>query len=1617
MKREQDGRGHRLQEPGLKHKFQERTMDFAQSMYSETQRLSQAVTVCGIALIFVQSAGNTWPWWWDVVFLWIATGWMIAIWSLNKTDPLEKYSTQERISRWAVGGLAILIRIGVLSIWTRIIGRGLLVIIFREDKWYNLVIVLVSFFLAITVIMAYLYFIECPLPSGSILSASTRYNTIILSFTPGLVIFINGLLASTNQSFSPLHSATKWSLHYDRIRPTVYFWLLLIVNIVFNGSAAIICMSSAVFFNRLCSVICASTQVIIMGASIWHLLSIADDFRLQSTWTLALSLGITFALGLAIAVHKGYKLHPLKPKDLQSTLRLVQRCFPEGVQMGTVASKNNLEFYYQYFARKYDRVEFDDEQKTRTLAEQLIISVFEELIEKRSTGRHLSRLYYLHYLDEVDFSLSRMAALHAQLRYSNKGALSKLMLKIVEKKLTKRIFRVQAEGDRSILNNLTFVNCPRDPSTIQQAVVTDSRDFKSPLEAFHTYKLMDSLFDHILNQVEYIKKFYSYLGNSIVYVNEIHEMSKVLLKKSRVCEETFNKVEAMSNEICMFHLLPYAMFVHHTQNNNRQMREIIRKFQSRMRSKQHLLVWNSSLWQGKDGEVVLETSLDGSTFGKITYSSRESRLLLIPKPNFPKDIVGQCLSELLPESLSKIHHQAMLSFIERLDKKYLGVRKERFVRALGTKVFNRVSVVSVFRADVINGLRVVSLIEEIKSQDIFMLADGTYRIEGVCRSLDNGNDKIVAKLYGKRLYSLSHDLDFVAKEFIGYQMYLSSSNIDFGSGKLLNKNVSSIKHINPRVSVTGGNFSQHKTTFQLVKSTLAQVSVVRKMDRNKATRQPIRMHIDFGHDLTINCTENDILMKRFEINLNSKRETTLLILFKASVFPKDKLKSYGALAQLPSYPYLDIPQSRPEKRLADIDEFSDKSTQGKQGGIYKRTAEKIASALFTMADREQRRDSMVIGRSQWSIMVKDKVSLKSSKFHRSEDLRTLAYKGISIEKISTSRNTKRELFGISTSLILFWLFILYCSVLEYNFLQQGMEKLVGLRSLTSSSFKMALGWFLSHMYLVQYVLIREGYQSSDKYKVNVPTLHFDPLNNYLKERLRNTEDYKSFAMQIYKLKKEYIELSWSFRYSPSLHGDISPNRQYEFNSIHGLISQQLNFMYNNLSRITFDHYLFQDNSVLIEQGSVMAGSNMISGIINRQTENYNGQRSLLTWVVVSSIAFEVIISILIFYLVTRIRNKILRVYQCFRSLDEVEIQFKKDRLEHLSESIMQTYSSKNFAACYLKNIETGITSKTSSKDNFSEKDKLNQQNVRQYISRVSGMKFVYKRFYYFGLGVLLISVILMLQLTETMLFTTMFLLVDRQNKLNRLTVTFRFYTRLNFMYERLQLQFYEACLLKANIMNFKPVEKAMAKFDTTLKDYYELFYYVKREYSEGLSADEKALFGNLNVIYKTCDYVDYNKFNISSVECKAISKSMLEKGMFSQFTWAGDAFKSLMDRLKAIPTTQASTSVSLLSDPDFSSLELIGNTLLYPQYTKFDEVFQTALIAYNRGIQDFLWRGIYIYSGVAVVFTLLTLSQFMLRIYSNMQACLYSLLVLPATSLNDNPNVKLAIKNVGAVLR
>ena len=612
-----------------------------------------------------------------------------------------------------------------------------------EQTWY-IALVSSAALICILFVAVLIVFIEDNIPSNSILSSSNPVNIMMIIFYTSLVLVINSRFIS------------GYSSKLDGVVLAVHLSVPL-AAVVMNVFHTVVFVEKYKHVFNICHIICTAYRI-------WDHTLRFHKLNGSLLMTLIL-LTVPLLIKAVIASQSLLDLQGFPTRSITGLLRCIQ-----SVQDNSHLSKELREGRLEFLLRKALKsgaIDINELAKDLlfTSSEPLLISkkmkkliiiAFRAFLRKDSCPTSLNLLYFLHYLMNSETSLCKSIEIMKELQSRKLSFLDRYRLLVVDRHM------------RQVFSSLTLINqdlqtmkCTTSVRSSPAEKIFEYEELGSLSTIFQVkiYKCFELLSKRIIQQVARVRSIFGIVLSSKTPVDMLHEQSNQLVQGNNQCLAIFNRIEVYAERTrATFHLLPYGLFVYHTQNNARMMRGILKKYLFRNNLFKTFNQKKSQNTQtaSHENDIVLLSSVEKGRQGEIEWSGGYGIRYVTKSGEF--SAVGHNLFDLISPELREAHLLTLEHYLDKPSSEYIGSCHDRCVKHFDTNVYSLAQVCTIFAPSLQSGVRYATFIELNPLRKYFIIVDSKETVVGISRDLADIDYEDSAFIIGKHLRNVSEDI-------------------------------------------------------------------------------------------------------------------------------------------------------------------------------------------------------------------------------------------------------------------------------------------------------------------------------------------------------------------------------------------------------------------------------------------------------------------------------------------------------------------------------------------------------------------------------------------------------------------------------------------------------------------------------------------------------------------------------------------------------------------------------------------------------------------------------------------------------------------------------------------
>ena len=312
---------------------------------------------------------------------------------------------------------------------------------------------------------------------------------------------------------------------------------------------------------------------------------------------------------------------------------------------------------------------------------------------------------FAHFLLKWKKHVYLLTSLHRSLTAATLSLRHAASLAVLEAAVTRQLQTQDAEF--SYFFSETTAEQPTDRSK-----PTPNRRTNVSLDVYNiieTVSAFERLVDQMRIQLRLQTQFLSAVESRSQPVADVHSAVRVITEQRAHCKVLFDDLHAKADSAQTFHLLPFAFFLEHTENNLERRVELVKTyyFKSQVR-RVHRRMFNELV----DQSLTIVTESERAKLGTITHSSKNVGLV------FGADIPpleGRSLDLFFHSEMATAHRRQMRDYMQHFDRPYLGEHRERYV-TVGNGVYYRVNCVTKFVPHLKHGFQFVTMMKHLTDE-------------------------------------------------------------------------------------------------------------------------------------------------------------------------------------------------------------------------------------------------------------------------------------------------------------------------------------------------------------------------------------------------------------------------------------------------------------------------------------------------------------------------------------------------------------------------------------------------------------------------------------------------------------------------------------------------------------------------------------------------------------------------------------------------------------------------------------------------------------------------------------------------------------------------------------
>src|SRR3990167_4874013 len=312
---------------------------------------------------------------------------------------------------------------------------------------------------------------------------------------------------------------------------------------------------------------------------------------------------------------------------------------------------------------------------------------------------------FAHFLLKWKKHVYLLTSLHRSLTAATLSLRHAASLAVLEAAVTRQLQTQDAEF--SYFFSETTAEQPTDRSK-----PTPNRRTNVSLDVYNiieTVSAFERLVDQMRIQLRLQTQFLSAVESRSQPVADVHSAVRVITEQRAHCKVLFDDLHAKADSAQTFHLLPFAFFLEHTENNLERRVELVKTyyFKSQVR-RVHRRMFNELV----DQSLTIVTESERAKLGTIRHSSKNVGLV------FGADIPpleGRSLDLFFHSEMATAHRRQMRDYMQHFDRPYLGEHRDRYV-TVGNGVYYRVNCVTKFVPHLKHGFQFVTMMKHLTDE-------------------------------------------------------------------------------------------------------------------------------------------------------------------------------------------------------------------------------------------------------------------------------------------------------------------------------------------------------------------------------------------------------------------------------------------------------------------------------------------------------------------------------------------------------------------------------------------------------------------------------------------------------------------------------------------------------------------------------------------------------------------------------------------------------------------------------------------------------------------------------------------------------------------------------------
>ena len=396
----------------------------------------------------------------------------------------------------------------------------------------------------------------------------------------------------------------------------------------------------------------------------------------------------------------------------------------------------------------------EEQQQQLNEHEQLITTAFNKLVNSTRYSFYL-HLMHLFFMTEINSGVLLLSKSLIALKIKAKALQDHLQLKIVEEKVRRKLSEILKKPSKPLLVTDLPDRCSLALSREIAKETTDLRAVQQHLDSFRTFEALNSCMRF---QVVLILRFYELTESPAAPLPQLHRLAERIHSNFDQSRVLFRALQELSKASTCFHLVPYAMFVFETRNENRLQKELIKTFLKKYKSIHSLRAKHHDFQTLSDNSVIISSSANKDTLGRISLISANWRLVADSSVRSAQRIVGANIYDLLNQDFERCHRRKVLAHLSTPQAEYLGLKKERLVKLFGSDTYKSCAMVTSISENLSTGVELIHGLEVRDAQRYFVVVNQHQKIVGISERLQEMNGTIKHFLMRKHLREVSDEL-------------------------------------------------------------------------------------------------------------------------------------------------------------------------------------------------------------------------------------------------------------------------------------------------------------------------------------------------------------------------------------------------------------------------------------------------------------------------------------------------------------------------------------------------------------------------------------------------------------------------------------------------------------------------------------------------------------------------------------------------------------------------------------------------------------------------------------------------------------------------------------------